>query len=257
MAEACVDNTSGDEDELTTSIQAKRFGSSIGMMQVDLASDEDEGNDDDSTSSLNPGRDIMRRFFNTWDEDDSGFLDVEEVLQGVQKFCDAMDLDYDSRRVSALFDQLDADGSQELDRKEFTVFLQKYAELNDISMEDLAYVMATEEMGSDEPVVQTRRRTSDPAIFFTNLFSAMAMKQNNDAKRVAVPEPAKKPPKQSLASFFSRFDRKKPEEAETVADTTVEDSKAGVPTSDDAINATMWDMSTEDAANFAHATEDM
>eukprot|EP00545_Synedropsis_sp_CCMP1620_P005610 CAMPEP_0119016382 /NCGR_PEP_ID=MMETSP1176-20130426/12479_1 /TAXON_ID=265551 /ORGANISM="Synedropsis recta cf, Strain CCMP1620" /LENGTH=252 /DNA_ID=CAMNT_0006969761 /DNA_START=88 /DNA_END=846 /DNA_ORIENTATION=- len=223
-------------------IQPKAFGSSNGMIQVDLETDDEDGNHADNVPH-NPGRDIMSRFFDTWDEDDSGFLDVKEVLQGVEKFCDSMDLDYDSRRVSALFKELDADGNQELDRKEFTFFLRKYADMNDIGMEDLAYVMATDEQMAPEPeVVEHQRRVaSNPTVFFTNLFSAMILKREDDAKRAAevkraaaAEEPTKPSPQKSLATFFSLFGRKEieEEEEETVS---------------------MWDTITNEKDAFAEA----
>jgi EF-hand domain pair len=88
------------------------------------------------------GKSIMSMFFNDWDEDHSGTLDVDEVLAGIEMCCDALNIDYDSRRISALFNELDSDGNHELDRKEFTKFLQIYADNNDIGMVDLAFVMA-------------------------------------------------------------------------------------------------------------------
>jgi hypothetical protein len=55
-----------------------------------------------------------------------------------------MDLDFDSRHISALFERLDQDGNSMLDREEFQVFLKEYTEIAEIELDDLAFVLAGE-----------------------------------------------------------------------------------------------------------------
>lgn len=209
------------------------------------ASSDDEVDDDNRT-----GRDIMSRFFNYWDEDKSGTLDIEEVLAGVERCCDAMNLDYDSRRVSALFDELDTDGNQELDRREFTVFLQTYAAQNDIGMEDLAFVMA-DHLSQCEHGPHVTLKQSNPVNtwFFKTLFpaaSAQVKQKNHDTKSVD----SKPGDSQNIGGRFFKWFAPKPilqkdarEGIDVTTDETSDDKLNCKPPRED-IEEMMWDIPT-------------
>jgi hypothetical protein len=221
--------------------------------------DEEENIDDGGTRT---GRDIMSMFFNDWDEDDSGFLDIEEVFAGVEKFSDAMNLDYDSRRTGALFDELDTDGNQELDRKEFIGFLLKFAEQNEIGMEDLAFVMADQisQREADADSQSKKRRNTNPTDFFKALFSVAAFQRGQKKEGAATVNAKTSVPQQSLSAFLKRFGAQRQqdtkdlvEEEELALDETTIVEKLGFDDSSSKIEKFMWDIPTDDKNVFTEA----
>ena len=75
------------------------------------------------------------------DADSSGALDKNEVFLGVEQYCEARELSFDSRVISRLWGEVDDNGDQILDRHEFAVFLARYCEGIGIALDDLAFVV--------------------------------------------------------------------------------------------------------------------
>lgn len=198
----------------------------------------------------NTGRDIMSRFFNDWDEDKSGSLDIEEVLAGVEKCCDAMNIDYDSRRISALFEKNDADGSHTLDRQEFTLFLQRFADHSDIGMEDLAFVMADHLSQREyDPQVNKKESSDGRSDFFKALFSMVAfqMRRKEESTSDVDLKPAASPSR--LAAFLNLFGSRPHErKGSTECEETIVELSADTPNFEDPkddIQNMMWDVATD------------
>lgn len=84
---------------------------------------------------------MMPRLFDIWDSDSSGALDKNEVFLGVEQYCEARELSFDSRVISRLWCEVDDNGDQVLDRHEFAVFLARYCEGIGIALDDLAFVV--------------------------------------------------------------------------------------------------------------------
>ena len=75
------------------------------------------------------------------DADSSGTLDKNEVFMGVEQYCEARELSFDSRVICCLWSEVDDNGDQVLDRREFAVFLARYCEWIGIALDDLAFVV--------------------------------------------------------------------------------------------------------------------
>lgn len=85
---------------------------------------------------------MMPRLFDIWDVDASGELDRNELLTGVEKFCDAAGLDFDSRRVVSILSEVDDNSDCVLDRREFSIFLARFAESVNVPLDDFAFAVA-------------------------------------------------------------------------------------------------------------------
>ena len=64
---------------------------------------------------------VRRKYFRFYDEDDSGGIDMEEMMKVLSNLyeMEGMSGREATLRVEALFAELDVDGSGELDREEF------------------------------------------------------------------------------------------------------------------------------------------
>eukprot|EP00545_Synedropsis_sp_CCMP1620_P011999 CAMPEP_0119009724 /NCGR_PEP_ID=MMETSP1176-20130426/4560_1 /TAXON_ID=265551 /ORGANISM="Synedropsis recta cf, Strain CCMP1620" /LENGTH=355 /DNA_ID=CAMNT_0006962293 /DNA_START=98 /DNA_END=1165 /DNA_ORIENTATION=- len=85
---------------------------------------------------------VMPHLFDIWDVNESGGLDKNELLAGIAQFCDVAGLDFDSRRVVSIFGEVDANGDCVLDRREFSVFISRFADSIDVPLDDFAFVVA-------------------------------------------------------------------------------------------------------------------
>lgn len=63
---------------------------------------------------------------------------------GVEKYCDAREIAFDSRAISRLWAQVDDNGDGVLDRHEFAVFLARYCEAVGIALDDMAMVVLSQ-----------------------------------------------------------------------------------------------------------------
>eukprot|EP00545_Synedropsis_sp_CCMP1620_P014154 CAMPEP_0119014762 /NCGR_PEP_ID=MMETSP1176-20130426/10375_1 /TAXON_ID=265551 /ORGANISM="Synedropsis recta cf, Strain CCMP1620" /LENGTH=325 /DNA_ID=CAMNT_0006968001 /DNA_START=30 /DNA_END=1007 /DNA_ORIENTATION=- len=84
---------------------------------------------------------MMPRLFDIWDADASGTLDKNEVFLGVDQYCEAREIVFDSRVITQLWSQVDDNGDGVLDRHEFAVFLARYCEAVGVGLDDMAFVV--------------------------------------------------------------------------------------------------------------------
>lgn len=75
------------------------------------------------------------------DADASGTLDKNEVFLGVDQYCEAREVVFDSRVITQLWSQVDDNGDGVLDRHEFAVFLARYCEAVGVGLDDMAFVV--------------------------------------------------------------------------------------------------------------------
>jgi hypothetical protein len=68
-------------------------------------------------------------------------LDQPEVFLGVEQYCEARGLGFDSRVISQLWRQVDDNIDGVLDRHEFAVFLARYCDAIGVPLDDLAFVV--------------------------------------------------------------------------------------------------------------------
>jgi len=84
---------------------------------------------------------ISLYLFTLLDADASGTLDKFEVFIGVEQYCEAREIGFDSRVISQLWEQVDENGDGVLDRREFAVFLARYCEAVGVGLDDMAFVV--------------------------------------------------------------------------------------------------------------------
>jgi len=75
------------------------------------------------------------------DSDGSGTLNKNEVFMGVEQYCEAREIGFDSRVISRLWRQVDENGDGVFDHHEFPVFLARYCEAVGVGLDDLAFVV--------------------------------------------------------------------------------------------------------------------
>jgi chemotaxis protein histidine kinase CheA len=68
-------------------------------------------------------------------------LDKNEVFLGVDQYCEAREIVFDSRVITQLWSQVDDNGDGVLDRHEFAVFLARYCESVGVGLDDMAFVV--------------------------------------------------------------------------------------------------------------------
>ena len=90
------------------------------------------------------------------DSDSSGYLDQPEVFLGVEQYCEARGLSFDSRVISQLWRQVDDNVDGVLDRHEFAVFLARYCDAIGVPLDDLAFVVLEQLTGMQ------KKEGSDP-----------------------------------------------------------------------------------------------
>lgn len=237
-----LDHNTVPEDDMEPKNLDLIYGASTSVLQIELPPEPPNQR----------GKDLMSKFFIKFDEDDSGLLDVDEIMAGIEKFAEAMDLDFDSRKIATLFEELDEDGNQELDREEFTVFLRKYAEYQDIGMEDLAYTMATMNDEEMSAVVSSKPKKQQTSVFLRTLFSAVVFQGQHQKKPESVTptvveeeNTSKKQGDTRLSGFFRRITLATPKEDDL--DDATESPTATKPTHevvDHDLSSIMWDVDT-------------
>lgn len=84
------------------------------------------------------------------DSDSSGYLDQPEVFLGVEQYCEARGLSFDSRVISQLWRQVDDNVDGVLDRHEFAVFLARYCDAIGVPLDDLAFVVLEQLAGVEK-----------------------------------------------------------------------------------------------------------
>jgi hypothetical protein len=83
------------------------------------------------------------RMFSQWDADASGYLDLEEVIDGVKALCcegAALSQHVDDNMIVSLFHHVDGDRNQVLDKMEFNSLLAAVADQLGLEAEDLVII---------------------------------------------------------------------------------------------------------------------
>jgi hypothetical protein len=77
-----------------------------------------------------------------WDVESSGYLDTTEIYAGIERYCEAKGLTFDSRSIGEIFAEADLNGHSQLDAQEFSVFLTLCCQrIEEIQLNDLAIFM--------------------------------------------------------------------------------------------------------------------
>ena len=84
---------------------------------------------------------MMNVIFDIWDFDGNHAIDRQELFAGLGRFCKAKGIPLRYNVIDSLFDEVNDNQDSELDQREFSVFLSRYAEASAISLNDLAFFM--------------------------------------------------------------------------------------------------------------------
>jgi hypothetical protein len=93
------------------------------------------------------------------DSNENGTLDKQEVFLGIEQYCEAREIIFDSRVISRLWSEVDDNNDQVLDRHEFSIFSARYCQAIGVTLDDMAFVVL-EQLASSDVVT----RVSNPNI---------------------------------------------------------------------------------------------
>lgn len=131
---------------LTTFCIIKNEQELLNIMKITYSSDSQDTVSPSShrmekLKSVTDGWAMLPRLFMIWDEDDNGFLDEGELFAGLDNYCTARNLQVDRRAVLCILGEVDDNGDEMLDNREFAVFFARFAVLVDCCISDLAKFM--------------------------------------------------------------------------------------------------------------------
>jgi hypothetical protein len=104
---------------------------------------------------------MMLVIFDIWDFDGNHAIDRQELFAGLGRFCKVKGIPLRYNVIDSIYDEVNDNEDSELDQREFSVFLSKYAEASGISLNDLAFFMVQQESKKAEA-----RSTGTPSTFF-------------------------------------------------------------------------------------------
>jgi Ca2+-binding EF-hand superfamily protein len=78
-----------------------------------------------------------QKVFDMWDQDKNGFIDFQELLQGMRKFQGAMEMDESVERAAFLMLGFDENSDQKLDKPEFARAIVSFAKAMEVDLHDL------------------------------------------------------------------------------------------------------------------------
>lgn len=91
------------------------------------------------TDALQYGR--INRLFDLWDLNGDGVIDYEELLLGMRKYQEAMDIEESVQRAALVMLAFDDEGNQKLSREDFALCLIKYAKALESDLHELVDFM--------------------------------------------------------------------------------------------------------------------
>ena len=91
---------------------------------------------------------ISLYWFTLLDADGSGTLNKNEVFMGVEQYCEAQGIGFDSRVISRLWRQVDENEDGVFDHREFPVFLARYCQAVGVGLDDMACVFLEQLAGT-------------------------------------------------------------------------------------------------------------
>jgi hypothetical protein len=108
-------------------------------MRSNVSSSETDG--DMVGKSVFIGWSMMPRLFEIWDFDDSGSIDREELLFGINEYCVRNSVTVPKNEIMRMMDEVDTNHDSQLDVHEFSVFLHKFVEYIECPLDDATYFL--------------------------------------------------------------------------------------------------------------------
>ena len=84
---------------------------------------------------------MMHLIFDIWDFDGNDAITREELFTGLRRFCKAKGVPVHSNLFIATYNEIHSINHRELDRREYTLFLSKFADVANVSLSELAFFM--------------------------------------------------------------------------------------------------------------------
>jgi Ca2+-binding EF-hand superfamily protein len=79
----------------------------------------------------------LHKLFDLWDADHDGFIQFDELVVGMRKFQEAMDIEESVQAAALVMIGFDANGDQKLDRIEFSIAMTNFAKVIEVDSHDL------------------------------------------------------------------------------------------------------------------------
>lgn len=107
----------------------------------------------------------LHKLFDLWDTDHDNYISFDELVVGLRKFQDAMELEDSIQEAAMALLAFDEDNNQKLDRVEFAVALTNYAreaEVNPLDLIDFMVVVSA--LSDDDEVEQAYLKAIAPSV---------------------------------------------------------------------------------------------
>lgn len=98
-------------------------------------------NQSPATNKAIDGWFMMHLIFDIWDFDGNDAITREELFTGLRRFCKAKGIPIHSNLFIATYNEIHSINDRELDRREYTLFLSKFAQAAKVSLSELAFFM--------------------------------------------------------------------------------------------------------------------
>lgn len=85
------------------------------------------------------GWSLLPLLFDAWDMDGNGFVDLRELLSGLRRYCRSKNLLLNRQRVVEIVLLVDSNRDRQLDLREFSVFMARFAATMGAPLLDLTH----------------------------------------------------------------------------------------------------------------------
>lgn len=107
----------------------------------------------------------LHKLFDLWDTDHDNYISFDELVVGLRKFQDAMELEDSIQEAAMALLAFDEDNNQKLDRVEFAVALTNYAREADVNPLDLIdFMVVVSALSDDDEVEQAYLKAIAPSV---------------------------------------------------------------------------------------------
>lgn len=106
---------------------------------AELSDSVAEPGEGDQTNFI--GWSLMPRLFKVWDFDESGSIDREELLYGINEYCKLNNVVFTEEECMGLMDEVDDNKDGVLDKREFSFFLANFSVKIKKDLDDIVYFM--------------------------------------------------------------------------------------------------------------------
>jgi Ca2+-binding EF-hand superfamily protein len=93
----------------------------------------------------------MHKLFDLWDKNGDGYLQYDEILSGMRKYQEAMDIDESVQRAALFMLAFDENNDQKLSKEEFALALSKYANELDVDIHEFIDFLAVVNVLTENP----------------------------------------------------------------------------------------------------------